>query len=67
MDGINSFLDGECSLLLESDAFSCKNRRVIRVIAVVGAKRFEVTLMGRLRHCRGEKVRVYIVSTLLWL
>ena len=65
MDGIDAFLDGECSLLSESDAFSGENRRMIRMIAVVRAKCLEMTFVGWLRHCREEEVRVYMVSALL--
>ena len=58
-------IDAERSLLSESDTFSSKNWRMIRMIAVVRAKCFKVTLVGQLRHCRREKVRVYITLTLL--
>jgi len=57
MNGIDSFLGRKCSLLSESDASCSKNWRMIRMIAVVRAKCLEVTLVGRLGHCRREKVR----------
>ena len=61
MNGIDLFLDGERSLLSKSDAFCSENWRMIRMVTVVRSKCFEMTLVGWLGHCRGEKVRVYII------
>jgi len=61
MDGIDSFLGGERSLLSESDAFRGKNWRMIRMVAVVGANRLKVALVGRLRHCRGGVRGLYCI------
>ena len=61
MNGIDSFLNGECSSLSESDALWSKNWRMVGVVAVVRAKCLKMTFVSRLRHCRGEKVGVYII------
>ena len=61
MDGVDSFLDREHSLLSESDAPCSKNWRMIGMIAVVGAKCLKVTLVDWLGHCRRKEVGVFII------
>jgi len=59
VNGINLFLGGKHSLLLEGNAFRSKNWRMIGMIVVVRAKCFEMTFMGWLGHCGRERVRSF--------
>ena len=61
MDGINSFLDVEGCSLSKGDSVQSENRRVIRMVAVVGSQDFKVILVNWLRHKERKERRAFIL------